>query len=152
MSDFFDWLGDNTWLAWATGGLVLVLAELVSLDLVLLMLGVGAFAGAVGALLGAPAVIDLLLAIVVASGMLFLVRPSVLKRLHSGPGYADGRAALLGKTAVVTVQIGPAGGRVEMDGDEWTARSALEGETLEVGTMVSVHEIDGATAVVFPQD
>lgn len=152
MSEFFDWLADNSWMAWATGGLLLVIAELLSLDLVLLMLGVGAFAGAAGAVLGAPAFVNVLLAIVVATGMLVLVRPSFLKRLHSGPGYPDGQAALLGKTAVVTVEISRTGGRVEMDGEEWTARAALEGETVPVGTMVSVFEIDGATAVVYPQD
>lgn len=152
MSEFFEWLSDNSWIAWGTGGLILVIAELLSLDLVLLMLGVGAFAGAAGALAGAPLVINVLLAIVVACGMLFLVRPSVLRRLHSSPGYADGRAALLGRTGVVTVEVGDHGGRIEMDGDEWTARAALEGQTLAVGTKVLVYEIDGATAVVFPQD
>lgn len=152
MSEFFEWLGENSWLAWATGGLVLVIAELVSLDLVLLMLGVGAFAGAAGAAVGAPEVINVLLAIVVASGMLLLVRPSVLKRLHSGPGLADGQAALLGKSGVVTVEISGEGGRIEMDGEEWTARAALEGARLTVGTKVSVFEIDGATAVVFADE
>jgi len=152
MSEFFDWLAANSWLAWGTAGLLLVTAELLSLDLVLLMLGLGAFAGGIGALAGAPLVANALIAVVVSVGMLFLVRPSIVKRLHTGVKYADGRAALLGSSGVVTVEIGVHGGRIEMNGEEWTARSALDGETLQVGTRVSVHEIDGATAVVFPQD
>lgn len=152
MSEFFEWVSENGWVAWAGAGFLLAIAELLSLDLVLLMLAVGAFAGAVGAGLGAPTAINVLVAVIVSTGMLFLVRPSALQRLHHGPALVDGHAALVGRTAVVTHEIGLEGGRVKLAGEVWTARSYQEGLTVPVGTTVSVFEIDGATAVVYPQD
>lgn len=152
MSEFFEWLSDNSWVAWAGAGFLLAIAELMSLDLVLLMLATGAFAGAVGAAIGAPLAINVLLAVIVSTGMLFVVRPSALQRLHHGPALVDGHAALVGHSAVVTHEIGADGGRITLADEVWTARSYEEGLTVPVGTTVTVFEIDGATAVVYPLD
>ena len=42
-----DWLGDNSWAIWLSLAFLLGIAEIMSLDLVLIMLAVGALAGAV---------------------------------------------------------------------------------------------------------
>ena len=41
-----DWLGDNAWAIWLSLAFLLAVAEIMSLDLVLIMLAVGALAGA----------------------------------------------------------------------------------------------------------
>ena len=41
-----DWLGDNSWAIWLSLAFLLGIAEIMSLDLVLIMLAVGALAGA----------------------------------------------------------------------------------------------------------
>ncbi len=46
-----DWLGDNSWAIWLSLAFLLGVAEIMSLDLVLIMLAVGALAGAVVAVL-----------------------------------------------------------------------------------------------------
>lgn len=152
MSEFFEWLSDNSWVGWAGAGFLLAIAELMSLDLVLLMLATGAFAGAVTAAVGVPLALNVLVAVIVSTGMLYVVRPSAVQRLHHGPALVDGHAALVGHSAVVTHEIGADGGRIKLDGEVWTARSYDDRLTVPVGTTVSVFEIDGATAVVYPQD
>ncbi|MDO9379954.1 MAG: NfeD family protein [Nocardioidaceae bacterium] len=152
MNDFWQWWGDNSWAAWATGGVLLAAAELVSLDLVLLMLASGAFAGAIGDGLGAPLAVNIGLAVVVAVSMLGLVRPPMMRKLHRGAHLEDGARALVGTDAVVTTAVSRDGGQVRMHGEIWTARSYDETAVLEPGTRVQVFEIDGATAVVYPHD
>ena len=152
MSEFFDWLSDNAWVGWAGAGVLLAIAEMVSLDLVLLMLAVGCFAGSVTAVAGGSVVIASVIAIATSVAMLYFVRPSLIRRLHGGPELATGTAALVGKPAVVVSRIGASGGRVKLAGEVWTARSYDPSVELEPGTEVAVLEIDGATAVVFPQD
>lgn len=152
MSEFFDWLSENAWVGWAGAGVLLAIAELLSLDLVLLMLAVGAFAGAFTSVVGGPVVPAALVAIATSVGMLFFVRPSLVRRLHGGPELTTGTAALVGEHAVVLDTVGRMGGRVKLAGEIWTARSYDPSVEMEPGTEVAVLEIDGATAVVFPQD
>ena len=44
------------------------------------------------------------------------------------------------------------GGRVRIDGEEWTARSYDETLVIPTGRTVDVIEISGATALVYPRD
>ena len=152
MSEFFDWLSENAWVGWAGAGVLLAIAELLSLDLVLLMLAVGAFAGAFTAVVGGATALAAVVAIATSVAMLYFVRPSLIRRLHGGPELTTGTAALVGTHAVVIDTVGRAGGRVKLAGEVWTARSFDPSIEMEPGTEVAVLEIDGATAVVFPQD
>ncbi len=148
----YDWLRDNAWVVWSGLGVLLAVAELLSLDLVLLMLAVGAFAGAAVALAGAPLAAELAVAVVVSAGMLALVRPNIARRLHAGPELTMGHDALVGRTAVVVEPVTELDGRVRLAGELWTARSYDPGAMIEPGTKVSVFAIEGATAVVYPDD
>lgn len=152
MSEFFDWLQENGWVGWAGAGVILAIAELVSLDLILLMLAVGAFAGSVTAAVGASLAPAIIVAIATSVAMLYFVRPSIVRRMHGGPELTTGTAALVGEHAVVVDRVSRAGGRIKLAGEVWTARSYDTSIELEAGTEVAVLEIDGATAVVFPQD
>lgn len=150
MDDFQQWLSDHTWLAWLVVAGVLLGAEMLSLDLVLAMLAVGAGAGAVSSLLGAPVIVDVLVAVAVSVGMLAVVRPSVVKRIHAGPDLVTGHHALVGRAAEVLTEVTETSGRVRLGGETWSARSYDPTLTIEPGTRVEVYEIDGATAVVYP--
>jgi membrane protein implicated in regulation of membrane protease activity len=150
--EFWDWVGDNTWAAWLSLALLLAAAEIVSLDLVLLMLAVGACAGAATSVLTDSIPVQLLVAIVVSVAMLGVVRPSVVKRLHRGPELTTGHAALVGRHGVVIAPVGRRGGLIRLAGEDWTARSFDPDLTIDTGAEVEVFEIDGATAVVYPAD
>ena len=143
-----DWLGDNAWAAWLGLSIALGVAELFSLDLVLLMLAVGALAGMVAGVLAAPVVVQVLVAAATSVAMLALVRPSIVKRLHSGPELKHGPAALIGQEGFVVAELSPTAGQVKLAGEIWTARPYDETSTIPVGAKVQVLEIRGATAYV----
>ncbi len=100
-----DWLGDNLWAGWLALAIALGVAELASLDLILLMLAAGAIVGAISAGVGLPFVLQILLAGGASVAMLALVRPSVVKRLHSGPELQLGHGKLVGRQALVTEDV-----------------------------------------------
>lgn len=141
-----EWLQD--WQAWLGAAIALGVAELFSLDLVLLMMSAGALAGMVVALLGLSVPIQVIVAVGVAVGMLALVRPSIVKQLHSGPELTLGHAALVGKQGVVVDEVSTQGGQIRVGGELWTARPYDETEVIEPGAPVDIFEIRGATAYV----
>ncbi|HEU5036309.1 MAG TPA: NfeD family protein [Nocardioides sp.] len=146
-----DWLSEHAWAAWLGIAAVLGAAELVSLDLVLIMLAVGALAGAVSAALGAAVVAQILIAGVASIAMLALVRPGLVAKLHQGPELRLGHTKLVGQRAVVTQRItGLAVGQIKLAGETWTAAPYDEHVTIEPGATVEVFEIRGATAYVHP--
>src|SRR3954453_8383466 len=146
-----DWLSDNAWTAWLGLAAVLGMAELVSLDLVLVMMAVGALAGMLTAALGAAVVVQILVAGAASVAMLALVRPSLVARLHQGPELRLGHGKLIGQHGRVTQQItGQEPGRVKLGGEIWSALPYDEDLVIEPGETVEVFEIRGATAYVHP--
>ncbi len=146
-----DWLSEHAWAAWLGIAAALGMAELVSLDLVLIMLAVGAMAGMLTAVLGAPAVLQVLVAGGAAVAMLALVRPSLVARLHQGPELRLGTSKLVGQRAVVTQRItGLNVGQIRLAGETWSAAPYDEHDVIEPGATVEVFEIRGATAYVHP--
>jgi membrane protein implicated in regulation of membrane protease activity len=142
-----DWIQDNAWAAWLGLAVVLSVVEMLSLDLVLLMFAVGALAAAAAAGLGAPIWIAVPVFALVSLLLLFFVRPPFVAKLHAGPTLQTGHANLIGATAVVLEPVDQRGGRVQLRGELWSART-LEAVVLDTGAEVLVTQIDGATAVV----
>ena len=92
-----EWLGDHLWAAWLLLAVGLGVAEMVSLDQILLMVAVGALVGGLVALAGAPFILQVLLAAGASGAMLMLVRPSLVARLHDGPTLVSGHDRLVGQ-------------------------------------------------------
>lgn len=136
------------WLIWLIVAAALVGAEALSLDLVLIMLGGGAAAAAVTSTF-APPLVQVIVGIAVACGLLVGVRPIAQRHLNAHPSTATGTAALVGKSAVVLERVDARGGLVQLNGGRWTARSFDQYQIIAAGSTVSVMEIDGATAVVW---
>jgi membrane protein implicated in regulation of membrane protease activity len=146
-----DWLGDNLWAGWLALAIALGAAELASLDLILLMLAVGALVGALGAGIGLPIVIQILLAGGASVAMLALVRPNVVKRLHHGPELHLGHGKLVGRQALVTEDVTSLSpGRVKLAGEIWSAEPYDESLTIRAGETVEVLAMKGATVYVHP--
>ncbi|OZM72885.1 hypothetical protein CFN78_11515 [Amycolatopsis antarctica] len=135
-------------LIWLIAGIALMVAEVVSGDLVLLMLGAGALFGAGSAALTGNAFIDVAVFGVASVGLLVLARPALKRRFLSGPGVKTNTEALVGAEAIVLSTVDIQGGQVKLAGDVWSARSFAGGQVIQPGTMVTVVEISGATAVV----
>jgi membrane protein implicated in regulation of membrane protease activity len=138
----------TTALVWLIVGVVLIVAEVVSGDFVLVMLGVGALAGAGSAALFGNAFVDVAVFAVASIGLLVLARPALKRRFLSGPGVKTNVEALVGARAVTMSTVDSHGGQVKLAGEVWSARSIAEGQVIDPGTTVTVVEISGATAVV----
>ncbi len=144
-----DWLRDHMWEAWLALSVGLAALELVSLDLFLVMLAGGALAGMVTALLGGPIALQVVLALITSVGLLGVIRPNVVKRLHDGPTLRTGTDALIGQRATVVRELSfGTSGRVKIGGEEWTAQPYDEDDRIEAGAAVDVVQIKGATAYV----
>lgn len=143
-----DWFRDHMWETWTALAILLGLAELLSLDLVLLMLAVGAGAGVVSALLGLPVGVQVLAAIGTSIAMLALVRPGIAKRLQSGPELTLGHDALVGRQGVVVAEVTGDGGQVRIGGELWSARAYDETAVIPEGARVDIFQIKGATVLV----
>ena len=138
---------------WLAAALVLASAEVLSGEFVLLMLGGGALAAGVGALLGLSIAGSALVFVVVSVLLVFAVRPTLRRRLERGTGAIEAlhSDALVGRTAVVVSRVDDHGGRVRIGGDVWTARPLDGGRTIDEGESVIVMRISGATALVVPE-
>ncbi|ATE54829.1 NfeD family protein [Actinosynnema pretiosum] len=140
-------MGSVPALIWMILGVLLIAAEVLSGDFVLVMLGAAALGAAGAAGLGADPVVSALVFSALSLGLVAGVRPVLRRRLDKGLGHRSGVEALLGGTAVVVSTVDGHGGRVRIGGEVWSARS-VDHAVLEPGAEVTVVEISGATAVV----
>jgi membrane protein implicated in regulation of membrane protease activity len=147
-----DWLGENSWAIWLSLAFLLGIAEIMSLDLVLIMLAVGALAGAAVAVV-APTLwwLQILVAAGISVMMLLLLRPTLLAKVRNMPGYRSSADKMVGSSGVAISQIDKSGGEIKVDGQSWSARPYSSDVVIEQGTEIEVYEIDGVIAVVYPK-
>ncbi|MCL8025822.1 NfeD family protein [Nocardioides bruguierae] len=146
-----DWLSDHGWAVWLGLAVLLGVGEMLTLDLILAMLAVGALTGMVAGLLDAPLVVQALVALASSAATLALLRPRLIGRLHRGPDLVIGPARLIGTQGEVLEAItGNASGTVRLGHDTWTAVPYDPTLTIAPGEQVEVMEIRGARAVVHP--
>lgn len=134
---------------WLIAGVLLIAAEVLSGDFVLLMLGAAALAAAGSSALGAPLWVDVLVFAVAMVAFVTLARPMLRRRLHAGELLRTNAEALIGGKAVVVTTVDASGGKVKLRGELWSARAFDETQVLEPGRAVTVMDISGATAVVW---
>ncbi|CAA9401542.1 MAG: hypothetical protein AVDCRST_MAG60-2147 [uncultured Nocardioides sp.] len=146
-----DWILRHAWETWLGLAIVLGVAEMFSLDLILVMLAAGAVVGMIAAIIGLPVAVQVLAFAGVSVAALALVRPTVVKRFHGGPDLALGHGKLVGRQGTVTADISSlAPGRIKLAGEFWTAEPYDETLRIAAGETVEVLEIRGATAIVHP--
>lgn len=146
-----EWLGENQWAAWLALSVALGIAELFSLDLVLIMLATGAAAGLLTSLGTDSVIAQVLVASLASVAMLAVVRPSLVRRLHGGPELVLGHNRLIGARTVTPVRLSVGEpGQLQISGEQWTAVPYDDTLVIAAGQTVEVLEIRGATAYVHP--
>ena len=151
MSEFFDWISSHLWAGWGILALLLAAAELLTLDLTLLMLASGALMGGVTALIFPSMVwLQALVALATAVATLFLLRPTILEKVRRAPGYRSSLDTLIGASGVTTTAITAHAGEVKVDGQVWEARSYDGSVEISAGESVEVLGLDGITLLVYP--
>lgn len=144
-----DGLGGYDWAAWLGLAVVLGIVEVTTLDLTFAMLAAGAVAGALTGTVTDNLVIQALVALAVAVGMLAVVRPVALRHLRTPLAIRTGTAALVGERGLVLEPVTGSTGQVKVKGEVWTARAFDPGSSIEAGRNVEVVQIDGATMIVY---
>ncbi|QLQ15338.1 MAG: NfeD family protein [Micropruina sp.] len=146
-----DWLAGNWWAIWLIAAAALAITEVTTLDFTLLMLAGGALAGAVvAAFFPGLILVQAIVAGLVAVALLFLVRPTLLRRVRSQPGYASSMDQLVGSSGRATTEITAASGEAKIGSDTWSARS-YDGQPIPAGAEIEVYRIEGAMVLVYPR-
>jgi membrane protein implicated in regulation of membrane protease activity len=149
-------LANYAWIVWLVLILIFITIEMASLELTFLMLAIGSVGGLLAGLLGAPWWLQLVVAAVLSMALLLLIKPPLIRALRKGadptPSNVD---ALLGLHGRVISSIGETGGQVRLaNGETWTARLSpvTDQRVVEPGERILVTAIEGATAVVVPEE
>ncbi|GAA3090181.1 NfeD family protein [Streptosporangium carneum] len=141
------------WVIWLILAVALGVAEIFTLTTALGLIGGAALITSITAGLGLPLPLQFVVfAASLVTGMV-VVRP-IAKR-HLMPPSADRRfgvQALVGKPAYVLREVTGRDGRVQIGGEEWSARAYDETLVIPAGAVVDVIEIEGATALVYPRE
>src|SRR5690625_7592758 len=126
------------WLWWLGVALVLGVIEMLTVDLLFLMLAGGATAAAIAGAVGAPFWLQLIIAAVVSAGLLVLVRPWALAKLKSNtPDVRTNVAAHRGRTATLVSDVSDRAGRGNLPGEVWPARTETPAVGLPGGARVA---------------
>lgn len=137
------------WVLWLLAAIALAVGEVLTPGLFFLgPVAVAAGAAALASLLGAGAALSLIVFIAGSLASLAVLRPIARRHVRLPALSRTGTDALVGRKALVTRRVDVHGGRVRIGGEEWTARTYIDGQVIEEGTTVDVIQIEGATALV----
>ncbi|GGS72540.1 membrane protein [Planobispora rosea] len=143
----------DDWIIWLILAVVLGVAEIFTLTTALGLIGGAALIASLGALIGLPVPLQLVVFAGSLAAGVVVIRPVARRHLRPPPlGQRFGVQALVGKTAYVTSEVTGREGRVKIGGEEWSARAYDETLVIPAGATVDVIEIEGATALVYPRE
>ena len=138
------------WLIWVLVAVALAIGEIATSGLFFLgPVAVAALLALLVAVLGGSLLLQLIVFGVGSVASLLVLRPVARRHLRMPAQLPTGTDALVGARATVLQRVDSDGGRVKIGGEEWSARSYMEGQVLEPGTRVEVAKIEGATALVY---
>ncbi|MEI2827517.1 MAG: NfeD family protein [Dermatophilaceae bacterium] len=137
---------------WIVIGVLCLIAEALTVGFVAAYFGVGAFAAAAAAWLGAPIGGQLAVFAIVSVALLAFTRRTMLDALQGKdepvPSNVD---VMLGKSGIVTIPISNdlSTGQIRVGTEFWTARLLGDGSaTVPAGAKVEIVEVKGVTALV----
>ena len=141
----------HAWIAWVAAAAVLGVVEMVTLAFAAGLMAVAALVAAVVAGVGGGVELQALAFAAAALGGLALLHPLARRRRLGKTAYRSGEA-LTDRPAVVIEQVDASSGTVRIGGEVWSARAYDETLVIPAGTRVTVFEIEGATALVYPRE
>ena len=151
----FPDLTQYLWIVWLTIAVACIVLELLTMQLMFLMVAAGSLVGGLGGwLLGWPWFGQVAAAAVLSGLLVFVIRPLLWRLLVAGrEPVLTNVDALHGMEARATVAFDDGNGFARLaNGETWTARLTPEHEqdVVRPGARLVVTAIDGATAVVAP--
>ena len=142
----------QAWIIWVVIAMGLGIAELLTLTFDLALLAIAALVAAAAAAIGLPTGISFVVFAISAAVMLGVVRPFARRYMSRRPVMPSGVKALVGREGLVIDEVSKTSGLVKIGGEEWTARPYDSSLVIPKGASVHVFAIEGATALVHPQE
>jgi len=142
----------SAWIIWLIAAGLLGVAEVLTTTLAFGLIALAAAVGAIAAVAGGSVPVEFAAFVVAAGAGLGVIRPIGMRHIRQPPPLRSGTAALVGKKALVLDEVSAHTGRVQIGGEEWSARPYDETLVIPAGTTVDVLEIEGATALVYPRE
>lgn len=140
MTAYLPWI-------WLAAIVLFAIIEASTVQLVSIWFVAGAGAALLVSLFTRSVLAQLVVFVIVTALTLVFTRPLVAKRLEV-QRVATNADRAIGRTAVVRIPLDPlSGGRVEVDGQNWSARCT---QALPAGAFCRVDAIEGATLIVSP--
>ena len=141
--------GSMTVMYWLGAAVIFVVIEIITMGLTTIWFAGGALVGAVMAAFSLPLWSQIIAFVIVSVILLILTRPWALKYLNSRTVRTNADS-LIGQTALVkeTINNMESKGLVQLNGQDWTARSFEAGEIIPEGSEVVVKEIRGVKLIV----
>lgn len=126
-----------------------IVIEIITMGLTTIWFAGGALLAAVGAALGAPLWLQVALLVVVSLVLLYFTRPIAVKYFNKDRVKTNVES-LVGRQAIVISEIDnlQGTGQVTVGGQEWSARTTVEGVKLPVGSVVVIRAISGVKLMV----
>ncbi len=139
----------NLMTIWLIVFVACIVIEIITMGLTTIWFAGGALIAAVGAALGAPFWMQVVLMVLVSFVLLYFTRPVAVKYFNKDRVKTNVES-LVGRQAIVISEIDNLQGigQVTVGGQEWTARTVEEGITLPVGSVVVVRAISGVKLMV----
>ena len=132
---------------WLGAAGALLVAEMLTVDLLFASLAFSAFMAAIANGLGFEMAAQGLVFGLAAGVSLFILRPIALKHLKKRPAdFATNVDALIGAPAVALTEVTVHNGQVKLSGEIWSARS--QSASISKDSILEVIAIEGATAIV----
>ena len=146
-------IGNSYLLAWLIILVVLVLIELLTMGLTTIWFAGGALIGAILALLNAPLLAQIIVALAVSIVLLLTTRPVAVKYFNKDRVRTNVEG-LIGHAAIVIGDIDniQGVGQVNVGGQEWSARSYDDTVKIPTGAVVEIINISGVKLIVKPNE
>ena len=146
-----EWM-TNPVIVWLAVLIILVVIEIFTLGLTTIWFAGGALVAILVAALGGPVWLQVLTAAVVSAVLLFFTRPVAMKYFNRDREKTNAES-LVGRQAIVISEINNLQGigQITVNGMEWTARSIVDGQTIEPGEVVIIRGINGVKLLVESQ-
>ncbi|MGN1204587.1 MAG: NfeD family protein [Lachnospiraceae bacterium] len=143
---------DNMLFIWLIALIVLIVVELATMGLTTIWFAAGALVATIAAALHAPVAVQVVLFLVVSLVLFIFTRPIAVRYFNKDRGRTNVES-MIGRQGVVISEINNLEGigQIQVNGQEWTARTRMDGMTIPVGTVVVVYAVNGVKLIVEPK-
>ena len=137
---------------WLAVALAMLVIEALTVGLTTIWFAAGALVATIAAALHAPVAVQVVLFLVVSLVLFIFTRP-IAVRYFNKDRVRTNVESMIGRQGVVISEINNLEGigQIQVNGQEWTARTRMDGMTIPVGTVVVVYAVNGVKLIVEPK-